>query len=151
MKDCRPIDRLGYRYEAALALMATKDETLFRGSLTRLTDLGAVAAARLVRRPCERLIFGEFPPAYAAQAGTHLRGLTNCEEILDLLSDGQSNEVIAATLFISVRIVDHHVCAIPSNRRASTRERAAREAIKLGLTRSDRSLVAFSLDATDNE
>ena len=102
--------------------------------------------------PCESLIFGEFPPAYAARARTHLRGLTNCEqEILDLVSDGQSNEVIAATLFISVRIVEHHVCAIPSNRRASTRERAAREAIKLGLTRSDRSSVAFSLDATDNE
>jgi DNA-binding NarL/FixJ family response regulator len=102
--------------------------------------------------PCESLIFGESPPAYAARARTHLRGLTNCEqEILDLVSDGQSNEVIAATLFISVRIVEHHVCAIPSNRRASTRERTAREAIKLGLTRSDRSSVAFSLDATDNE
>ncbi len=102
--------------------------------------------------PCESLIFGEFPPAYAARTRKQLRGLTNCEqEILDLVSDGQSNEVIAATLFISVRIVEHHVCSIPSNRRASTRERTAREAIKLGLTRSDRSSVAFSLDATDNE
>jgi hypothetical protein len=54
-KDCRPIDRLGYRYEAALALMATKDETLLRGSLTGLTDLGAVAAARLVHRPMREL------------------------------------------------------------------------------------------------
>ena len=72
--------------------------------------------------PCESLIFGEFPPAYAARARKHLRGLTNCErEILDLVSDGQSNEVIAATLFISVRIVEHHVCTIPNNRRASTR------------------------------
>jgi DNA-binding NarL/FixJ family response regulator len=108
-KDCRPIDRLGYRYEAALALMATKDETLFRESLTRLTDLGPIAAARLVRRPMRELDIGEFPPAYAARARTHLRGLTNCEqEILDLVSDGQSNEVIAATLFISVKIVEHH-------------------------------------------
>jgi DNA-binding NarL/FixJ family response regulator len=45
------------------------------------------------------LIFGEFPPAYAARARKHLRGLTNCEqEILDLVSDGQSNEVIASHL-----------------------------------------------------
>lgn len=51
-KDCRPI---GYGYEAALALMATKDETLFRESLTGLTDLGPVAAARLVRRPMREL------------------------------------------------------------------------------------------------
>jgi len=62
-KDCRPIDRLGYRYEAALALMAPKDETLLRGSLTGLTDLGAVAAARLVRRPMRELDIGEFLPA----------------------------------------------------------------------------------------
>ena len=34
---------------------------------------------------------------------------------------------------------------------APQRERTARKAIKLGLTRSDRSSVAFSLDATDNE
>lgn len=72
--------------------------------------------------PCESLIFGEFPLAYAAQARKHLRGLTNCEqEILDLVSDGQSNEVIAATLFISARIAEHHVCTIPNNRRALTR------------------------------
>jgi DNA-binding NarL/FixJ family response regulator len=103
-------------------LMATKDETPFRESLTRLTDLGPIAAARLVRRPMRELDIGEFPPAYAAGARKHLRGLTNCEqEILDLVSDGLSNEVIAATLFISVRIVEHHVCAIPNNRRASTR------------------------------
>jgi DNA-binding NarL/FixJ family response regulator len=71
-------------------------------------------------------------------------------EILDLLSDGQSNEEIAATLFISVRIVEHHVCAIPSNRRASTRERATKEAITPGLTRLDRSSVALNLAAADN-
>ena len=74
-KDCRPIDRLGYRYEAALALMATKDETLFRESLTGLTDLGPIAAARLdlFAGPCESLIFGEFPPAYAARTRKQLR------------------------------------------------------------------------------
>jgi DNA-binding NarL/FixJ family response regulator len=60
------------------------------------------------------LDIGEFAPAYAARARKHLRGLTNCEQqILDLVSDGQSNEVIAASLFISARIVEHHVCAIP--------------------------------------
>ena len=65
--------------------------------------------------------------------------LTNCEqEILELLSDGQSNEVIAATLFISVRIVEHHVCAIPSNRRASTRERAAKDQAGLDRVRTAR-------------
>ena len=41
--------------------------------------------------------------------------------------------------------------AILSNLGASTRERAAKEAIKRGLTRSDGSSVALSLAATDNE
>ena len=30
-KDCRPIDRLDYRHEASIDLMATKDETSFEG------------------------------------------------------------------------------------------------------------------------
>ena len=61
-KDCRPIDRLGYRYEAALALMATKDETLFRESLNLLI-LALSLRHDLFAGPCESLIFGEFPPA----------------------------------------------------------------------------------------
>ena len=55
-KDCRPIDRLGYRYEAALALMATKDETLFRGSLTDLLILALSPRHDLFTGPCESLI-----------------------------------------------------------------------------------------------
>jgi len=43
-------DRLGYRYEAALALLDTKEETHLRESLAWLSNLGAEAAARLVRQ-----------------------------------------------------------------------------------------------------
>jgi hypothetical protein len=43
-------DRLGCPYQAALALLATKEEAHLRESLTRLVDLGADATARLVRR-----------------------------------------------------------------------------------------------------
>ena len=43
-------DRLGYRYEAALALLDTKEETQLRESLAWLSNLGAEAAARLVRQ-----------------------------------------------------------------------------------------------------
>jgi DNA-binding CsgD family transcriptional regulator/tetratricopeptide (TPR) repeat protein len=132
-------DRLGYRYEAALALLDTKDEALLRESLTRLTDLGAYAATRLVRRTMRDLGMRSIPTGARTPARTHPRGLTKREqEILELLSDGQSNEEIAATLFISVRTVEHHVSAILSKLRASTRKGAAKEAIKLGLARSDR-------------
>ena len=132
-------DRLGYGYEAALALLDTKDEALLRESLTRLTDLGAVAAARLVRRTMRELGIRSIPAGARIAARTHPRGLTKREqEILELLSEGQSNEEISATLFISVRTVEHHVSAILSKLGASTRKGATKEARRLGLTRSDR-------------
>jgi DNA-binding NarL/FixJ family response regulator len=69
----------------------------------------------------------------------HPRGLTAREqEILELLSRGQSNEEISASLFISVRTVEHHVSAILGKLGATTRKGAAKEALKLGLTHSDR-------------
>jgi DNA-binding NarL/FixJ family response regulator len=68
----------------------------------------------------------------------HPRGLTAREQqILQLLSEGQSNEEISATLFISVRTVEHHVSAILGKLGVSTRHRAAKEARQLGLTHAD--------------
>jgi DNA-binding CsgD family transcriptional regulator len=132
-------DRLGYRYEAALALLDTKDETHLRESLTRLTDLGADAGARLVRRSMRDLGMHPIPAGARTAARTHPRGLTKREqEILELLSDGQSNEEIATSLFISVRTVEHHVSAILAKLGAATRKGAAEEAIKLGLTPTNR-------------
>ena len=131
-------DRLGYGYEAALALMDTKDEALLRESLTRLTDLGAEAAARLVRRTMRDLGIRSIPAGVRAAARTHPRGLTRREqEILELLSEGRSNDEISASLFISVRTVEHHVSAILGKLGTSTRKGAASEARRLGLTHSN--------------
>ena len=116
-------DRLGYRYEAALALLDTKDESLLRESLARLTDLGAEAAARLVRRIMRDLGIRSIPAGARTATKAHPRGLTAREqEILELLSEGQSNEEISASLFISVRTVEHHVSAILGKLGASTRQ-----------------------------
>jgi DNA-binding CsgD family transcriptional regulator len=131
-------DRLGYRYEAALALLDTKDEALLRESLTRLSDLGAEAAARLVRRTMRDLGIRSIPAGARTTTRAHPQGLTIREqEILQLLSEGQSNEEISASLFISVRTVEHHVSAILSKLGATTRKGAAKEALKLGLTDAD--------------
>ena len=138
-------DRLGYRYEAALALLDTKDEALLRESLARLTDLGAEAAARLVRRTMRDLGIRSIPAGARTATKAHPRGLTAREqEILELLSQGQSNEEISASLFISVRTVEHHVSAILGKLGATTRKGAAKEAHKLGLTHSDRVSVSVS-------
>ena len=132
-------DRLGYRYEAALALLDTKEETHLRESLTRLVDLGADAAARRVRQRMRDLGIRSIPAGARTATKAHPRGLTAREqEILELLSQGQSNEEIAASLFISVRTVEHHVSAILGKLGATTRKDAAKEARKLRLMHSDR-------------
>jgi DNA-binding CsgD family transcriptional regulator/tetratricopeptide (TPR) repeat protein len=132
-------DRLGCPYQAALALLDTKEEIHLRESLTRLVDLGAERAARVVRRTMRDLGIRSIPAGARTAARAHPRGLTVREqEILDLLSQGQSNEEISARLFISVRTVEHHVSAILGKLGATTRKGAAEEALKLGLTKSDR-------------
>jgi hypothetical protein len=62
-------DRLGYRYEAALALLDTKDEDLLRESLAQLSDLGAAAAMHLVRRTMRDLGIRSIPSARAPRLG----------------------------------------------------------------------------------
>jgi DNA-binding CsgD family transcriptional regulator len=132
-------DRLGCPYQAALALFDTKEEIHLRESLTRLVDLGAEAAARVVRRTMRDLGIRSIPAGARTATKAHPRRLTVREqEILDLLSQGQSNEEISARLFISVRTVEHHVSAILGKLGATTRKGAAEEALKLGLTKSDR-------------
>jgi DNA-binding CsgD family transcriptional regulator/tetratricopeptide (TPR) repeat protein len=136
-------DRLAYRYEAALALLDSKDETLLRESLARLSDLGAEVAARLVRQRMRDLGIRSIPTGARTATRAHPRGLTPREqEILELLSQGQSNEDISASLFISVRTVEHHVSAILGKLGATTRKGAAEEALKLGLAPSERVSVA---------
>jgi DNA-binding CsgD family transcriptional regulator len=133
-------DRLGYRYEAALAHMDTKEEANLRESLTRLLDLGADAAARLVRRTMRDLGMRSIPAGPRMATRAHPHGLTPREqEILQLLANGSSNEEISGRLFISIRTVENHVSAILAKLGTESRKGAAVEARRLGLTPPDRS------------
>jgi DNA-binding NarL/FixJ family response regulator len=92
----------------------------------------------LVRRTMRDLGIRGIPAGARTATKAHPRGLTAREQqILQLLSEGQSNEEISATLFISVRTVEHHVSAILGKLGVSTRHRAAKEARQLGLTHAD--------------
>ena len=136
-------DRLGYRYEAALALLDTKEEANLRESLSRLVDLGAEATARLVRRTMRDLGIRGIPAGARTATRTHPRGLTAREQqILQLLAEGNSNEEISRSLFISVRTVENHVSAILIKLGTDSRKGAAKEARRLGLTPQHQSLVA---------
>jgi DNA-binding NarL/FixJ family response regulator len=93
----------------------------------------------LVRRTMRDLGIRSIPVGARTTTRAHPQGLTRREqEILQLLSEGESNEEIAGSLFISVRTVEHHVSAILGKLGATTRKGAAKEALKLGLTHSDR-------------
>ncbi len=128
-------DRLGYRYEAALALLDTMEEAHLRESLARLSDLGADAAANVVRRTMRDLGIRSIPKGARSTTKAHPRRLTAREqEILQLLARGESNEEIAERLVLSVRTVEHHVSAILGKLGTSSRKAAAREARRLGLT-----------------
>jgi DNA-binding CsgD family transcriptional regulator/tetratricopeptide (TPR) repeat protein len=130
-------DRLGYQYEAALALLDAKQEVLLRESLQRLVDLGAEAAARVVRRTMRDLGIRSIPAGARTATRAHPRGLTTREQqILELLAERRSNEEISATLFISVRTVEHHISAILGKLGVATRQDAAKEAQRLDLTHS---------------
>jgi DNA-binding NarL/FixJ family response regulator len=126
-----------------LALLDSKEEALLRESLDRFIDLGAEAAARVVRRTMRDLGMRSIPAGVRPATRRHPRGLTRREqEILEFLSHDRSNDEIAASLFISVRTVEHHVSAILGKLGASTRKGAAREARRLGLADPDRVSVA---------
>ena len=136
-------DRLGYRYEAALALLDTKEEANLREALARLVDLGAEAAARVVRHTMRDLGMRSIPAGARTATRAHPRGLTPREqEILQLLARGNSNEEISGSLFISVRTVENHVSAILAKLGTDSRKGAAVEARKLGLAPQDLSPVA---------
>ena len=54
--------------------------------------------------------------------------------MLDLICAGRTNAQIAERLFISVRTVDHHVSAVLAKLEVQTRNAAASQAARLGLT-----------------
>ena len=127
-------DDLGFRYDAALALLGSSDETLLRDALARLESLGADvhstagtpedARARRQVGAVRRTRHDQGPPRRtdpprAGGARAPLRELTN--------------EEISARLFVSVKTVDHHVSAVLAKLDVPSRKAAVTEAVRRGL------------------
>ena len=114
----------GCPYDQALALMGG-DEAGLRQALQVLEALGARPAAEIARRRLRGL--GARGLRRGPYAGTRAdsHGLTRRErEVLDLLSQGFSNEAIARQLHRSERTVEHHVSAILAKLGATSRAEA---------------------------
>jgi DNA-binding CsgD family transcriptional regulator len=130
-------DAVGCGHDAALALLDEGSEPSLRAALERFEGLGAGPAAAVTRRRLRALGARSVPAGARAATRQHPAGLTAREQqVLDLVSDGWTNEEIAARLFISVKTVDHHVSAVLGKLGARTRRDAAAEAVRLGLVAS---------------
>jgi DNA-binding CsgD family transcriptional regulator/tetratricopeptide (TPR) repeat protein len=128
------LDRLGCRYDAALAMFDSQTEDGLRDALQRFEALGASAAAVMTRRAMRAQGMKAIPVGPRSTTREHPLGLTRRErEVLDLVCAGRTNTEISAELFISPRTVGHHVSAVLSKLGASTRTAAATEAARLGL------------------
>ena len=126
---------LGCQFDAAMALSDASDERALRDALQGFDDLGAVAAARITRQKMRRLGIKSVPAGPRTTTRAHPRGLTRRErEVLDLICAGRTNAQIAERLFISVRTVDHHVSAVLAKLGVQTRNAAASQAARIGLT-----------------
>jgi DNA-binding NarL/FixJ family response regulator len=130
---------LGCRYEAAVALGQSDDESELRRALEELQALSAqpaaaVVARRLRERGARGLPRGPRPTTMKNPAGLTAREL----EVLELVSAGLRNSEIAQRLFLSEKTVGHHVSAILRKLDVRTRGEASAEAARLGLAGQDR-------------
>ena len=129
-------DELGFPYEAADARSDSDDEAALLDALATFDRLGAVAAARRLRRRLRaggmrRVPRGPRPASRAAPAGLTPRQL----DVLRLIAGGATNAEIAERLVISPKTADHHVSAVLSKLGVHSRRDVAAAAERLGVAR----------------
>lgn len=117
---------LGCPFEAALADALGDDPEARRAAVATFVDLGADATLRAVRRQLARRGVVDLPRGPNRATRSHPAGLTARQgDVLALLAQGASNPVIAETLVISPKTVEHHVSAILGKLGVRTRGEAA--------------------------
>jgi DNA-binding CsgD family transcriptional regulator len=112
-------------YEQALALADAGAAEPMLEAVRRLDDLGATAAAAVIRRRLRDLGVRAIPRGPLPATRAHPAGLTARQaDVLHLLAGGLTNAEIATRLVLSVRTVDHHVSSILSKLGVSSRREA---------------------------
>ena len=123
---------LGNDYERAMELAESQDVVVTTQALQLLDNLGATAAASMVRQRLRDLGVRRIPRGPQPTTRTNPAGLTDRQvDVLGLLRDGLTNAEIAERLVLSVRTVDHHVAAILAKLGVGSRRQAAERAVEL--------------------
>jgi DNA-binding NarL/FixJ family response regulator len=124
---------IGCPYEEGLAL-AEGDEEAMLGAISIFDRLEARPVAAMMRSRLRQMGVEHIPQGPRPETRGNPAGLTNRQvEVLGLMVDGLSNGEIAERLFISKKTTEHHVSAILSKLAASTRARAIKRAIEIGV------------------
>lgn len=106
-------DQIGDGYEAARELGDSGDVDAMVEAVSRFDDLGAGAAARLLRSRLTELGVRSLRRGPSATTRGNPSGLTNRQlDVARLLADGLTNAEMAERLYLSVRTVDAHVSAV---------------------------------------
>jgi DNA-binding NarL/FixJ family response regulator len=104
---------LGCRYECATLLGWYGSEAEQRQALALLHELGAAPAESALRQRLRAQGVRKLPRGARASTRGNRFGLTRREAgVLELVSQGLSNAVIARRLFLARKTVDHHVSTI---------------------------------------
>jgi DNA-binding CsgD family transcriptional regulator/tetratricopeptide (TPR) repeat protein len=123
---------LGCPYERASMLAWYGTETEQREALAVFEQLGAGPAAQKLRRQLRARGVRAIPRGSRSSTRNNEHGLTKREaEVLQLLSQGLRNAAIAKRLYLSTKTIDHHVSAILTKLRVSSRAQA------IAMTRKD--------------
>jgi DNA-binding CsgD family transcriptional regulator len=112
----------GCPFEEAVCWFDQGDPVSLRRALERFDALGAEAAAALTRKALRDAGEHVVPRGPRRSTRENPHGLTAREaEVLALLEQGLTNQVIAQRLVISPRTVDHHVSSVLAKLGATSR------------------------------